>query len=577
MSTDNKLSLLVKSQLPEYIRDNYETFTAFLKAYYEFLEQDSEAHNLLVNSVNYKDVDETLDLFVSYFLKQFVYGIPLTVFDENNTESKRFLVKYISSLYRAKGSPNALKFLFRLAFDEEIDVIFPSDYLLRPSDGRWAKTVTIRASVSPSNTNILALEGMEFYGSESGIYSGIDHFITQPDNTHLLYLNDTDFIFNDYQFNLGEALYFTDANINANVSISVLNTLVSIDIIDGGLGYTANDVITITPSGPMAGISAVNESGKITSVYLSESSCNLASNTTISLPAPSDTRSATYELKSNVVTICLNSGIKHGLNIEDSVNLVILDGGLTTNNYIVSSLVNKKIFRVQKTAANTSGNLTLTYLNNANLQANINTVVRNPGGYGITVEGQLDTTTLLQDSYKWQQYSYIIRSSLDIDTWLDLVKKTLHPAGMEIFGEVTLYSDSSSSDSSVYVGPVEVPAGALDRTAYDAIIGLILELISDTPISVAGGAPDAYYIIEMHEEPWMLDSHSRVSAGATLEVLETFKFEYGNAFPINIIDDYLVNGINPLVPTNFQPPSHVESPYRDLANANVIYSQRINT
>jgi len=42
-----KVSQLVNSQLPEFIRSDYTTFVAFLEYYYQFLEQDQNAHELV--------------------------------------------------------------------------------------------------------------------------------------------------------------------------------------------------------------------------------------------------------------------------------------------------------------------------------------------------------------------------------------------------------------------------------------------------------------------------------------------------------------------------------------------------
>ena len=36
---DQKVSLLINRQVPEYIREEYPVFISFLEAYYEFLEQ----------------------------------------------------------------------------------------------------------------------------------------------------------------------------------------------------------------------------------------------------------------------------------------------------------------------------------------------------------------------------------------------------------------------------------------------------------------------------------------------------------------------------------------------------------
>ena len=71
-----KLSTLISSQLPEFIRNDYETFVAFLEAYYEFLEQDQNAQELLQNALSYNDVDRTSTDFINYFLKQYCDNIP---------------------------------------------------------------------------------------------------------------------------------------------------------------------------------------------------------------------------------------------------------------------------------------------------------------------------------------------------------------------------------------------------------------------------------------------------------------------------------------------------------------------
>ena len=41
MTTNNKISTVVSSQLPEFVRSDHPTFIAFVKAYYEYLEQSN--------------------------------------------------------------------------------------------------------------------------------------------------------------------------------------------------------------------------------------------------------------------------------------------------------------------------------------------------------------------------------------------------------------------------------------------------------------------------------------------------------------------------------------------------------
>ena len=66
MSITNKLSIVVREQLPEFIRADYDTFVAFIEAYYEYLEQTNKATDFGRNLLNYFDVDNTLTDFEEY-------------------------------------------------------------------------------------------------------------------------------------------------------------------------------------------------------------------------------------------------------------------------------------------------------------------------------------------------------------------------------------------------------------------------------------------------------------------------------------------------------------------------------
>ena len=103
-----KLSLLINSQLPEFIRSDYDTFVAFIEAYYEFLEQDQGAQELLQNAIAYSDIDRTTNDFIEYFIQQYCDNIP-----RNALADKKVLVKYIKDLYSFKGIEKTFLLLFR--------------------------------------------------------------------------------------------------------------------------------------------------------------------------------------------------------------------------------------------------------------------------------------------------------------------------------------------------------------------------------------------------------------------------------------------------------------------------------
>ena len=136
---DLKTSILVNRQLPEFVRDEYPKFIAFLEAYYEFLETQANtavnANNLVTTakSLRYvRDVDESIDQFEKNFYNTYGSLVPLNV-----QSNKALLFKQLLPLYRSKGSEGSFKLLFQLVFGEDIDVILPKNNVLRASASNW--------------------------------------------------------------------------------------------------------------------------------------------------------------------------------------------------------------------------------------------------------------------------------------------------------------------------------------------------------------------------------------------------------------------------------------------------------
>ena len=73
ITSGQNTSLLIKSQLPEFIRDNpdYANFVLFLQAYYEWMEQNGGVTDGTKNLLNYDDIDATSEQFLQYFVNDF--------------------------------------------------------------------------------------------------------------------------------------------------------------------------------------------------------------------------------------------------------------------------------------------------------------------------------------------------------------------------------------------------------------------------------------------------------------------------------------------------------------------------
>jgi hypothetical protein len=135
--TDLKTSLLVNRQLPEFVRDEYPLFQSFLEAYYEFLEneQGNQKNDLIAKSKDLRfasDVDASVSSFEDNFFNTYASLVPRDV-----QVTKEFLIKNVLPLYLSKGSEKSFKFLFRLLFSDEVELIYPKDNILRASDGKW--------------------------------------------------------------------------------------------------------------------------------------------------------------------------------------------------------------------------------------------------------------------------------------------------------------------------------------------------------------------------------------------------------------------------------------------------------
>jgi hypothetical protein len=132
MTDKVNISSIVSSQFPGFVREDYEAFVAFVKAYYEFLQQD---YNTDLKTV--RDIDTTLDEYIKHFKSEYAHNIPFVLANE------KFVLSNIKDLNLAKGSEAAYRLLFRLLFDKEIQIGYPGQQMLRASDGRWEQKYTI--------------------------------------------------------------------------------------------------------------------------------------------------------------------------------------------------------------------------------------------------------------------------------------------------------------------------------------------------------------------------------------------------------------------------------------------------
>ena len=66
------------------------------------------------------------------------------------------------------------------------------------------------------------------------------------------------------------------------------------------------------------------------------------------------------------------------------------------------------------------------------------TAIANTGGQYVTERGHISETSMkVQDSFYYQDYSYVVRIGESINLWRDSIRRSIHPAGWNVFGEVS--------------------------------------------------------------------------------------------------------------------------------------------
>lgn len=294
MSNSGKtISALVSSQLPDFVNSNHPQFTRFLELYYTWLERNSAntisntAGNTIYHAMgieNYRDIDQTPDEFVKYFIDELIPSFPqTTVLD------KKKIIKAAREFYSKKGSEESIRWLFKVLYDEDIEINYPKEQILITSDGKWIQPKAFRITISETNKNIdpNLLEKRLVVGTVSGATCIVESANRNIDPTNgrevlEIYISNIKRLFNNgetieinYVDENGVARVFTeriigtisnirvDSNIRTDPTQRRRGLFYNVGdpvVITGGLGTSAeaNDAAAIVGNVSLGSIEAVN-------------------------------------------------------------------------------------------------------------------------------------------------------------------------------------------------------------------------------------------------------------------------------------------------------------------------------
>ena len=244
------ISNLIPFQIPSFYNDYGPTFIQFVQAYYAWLEETGNPAYYGRRQLDSFDIDETLDEFLEHFQKKFLYGIPFDVII-----NKRSLIKHVLDAYRSKGSVQCFKLLFRLIYNEDVQVYLPGNDLLRASDGTWIQPRYIEISNSSYNID---LAGKTIVGISSETEAVVETVIQVPiEGSIITIAYITNVIPRNGDFEIGEIVIQKDmiettsfSTLVAN-SPSVLGSLDTLTITSGGQNFSIGDMLAVVHNDPV--------------------------------------------------------------------------------------------------------------------------------------------------------------------------------------------------------------------------------------------------------------------------------------------------------------------------------------
>jgi hypothetical protein len=259
--TLKQISSQIESQFPGFIREEGPQFVSFLKAYFEYMEQEGNPVEVIRSLKDNQDIDRTVDSFIEYFRKEFMINIPKDVLAD-----KRLLAKHIREFNRSRGSQESYRFLFRALFGQEIEFYYPGDDILRASDGRWVRETRLRVA-APFSKSPRSFDGQQI----RGVVSGATAYVQDIIGTTALGMEVYDITIENPigAFLDGERVY----NVNDPTSYATINSqvgsIINVNIKDGGAYHNIGDKVRISGGGSTEdAIAVISEVGNKSGVKI---------------------------------------------------------------------------------------------------------------------------------------------------------------------------------------------------------------------------------------------------------------------------------------------------------------------
>ena len=493
-SLRHKLHYLISGQLPEFVQTEYPLFVTFLEYYYKFLEQANGADDVLLNSDTWQDIDQTLDVFLPEFRKEFAADIPQTA-----VLDIRRLIKWINQFYEAKGSETATELFFRFMFNDTATVAYPGEFILRASDGRWVQKKSLKldathfideqtSGISPFDLEgkIITISYMVYKSGKGNVLltttaaclSVIELIESdQVDTNHHIYKLEVEmdaaypfplmaiptiinprthtYDLEDYNSHIYVSLVSPGATgftTSENVYGTLTKQLVSIIRIEnGGSNFNIGDAFVINEDSSGQYFQDLSLTGRYV-VDVEDDNAYVQfmvglNNAIVRVKTIEDNSQDEYFAQDFVIED-FNSPIKDYVAYyeKDSIkHLQIIttgqqfdvrtdEGGYAVDTWDIDWDQDTNFVPVTEF----EGLLTPYITGSVALILFKTGYLYQESGLFTTNAGFLSDINKLQDNNLYQSFAYVVRSQQQYNTWKDIFRKTTHPSGFKVFGELEI-------------------------------------------------------------------------------------------------------------------------------------------
>jgi len=356
--------------------------------------------------------------------KEYLTGIP-----EDVLLDKELFIKFSKNFNLARGSRYSYKFLFSVLFDEnDTEFYLPKDNILRTSDGTWI-TDQSKLIVTNSNGNV---KGFNFsrITQEKEVFPGIFEYArADVENARNLYSG---------RYNLIE---LTATNIEGTFDKEfqiesesgnkewLVDSISSFDISNAGTNYKAGTRIDLA-SAPYTITRDADESGsfdtRVTTQFKKEEIISYTIN---------GSSTTTYDYDGRTITDSdISAGDTIQIQIPSFPGYIIIDEVSTNDRSIIEFSILEVPIGISEDRSIAIDSVGGSSFSGTVISGLVSPVL----GYYDTNRGHLSSNMYLQDGFYYQEYSYVIKTFQDLDSYNTVVQEALHPAGFQMFGNIKI-------------------------------------------------------------------------------------------------------------------------------------------